>query len=277
MTRHSLPMAVVGLVTAAAMQAGTVVLDTFTGPPTSVALFEVGSVRDQQPTDQGYIRELTAAITRVDAPGTVRLAATVGLLAQFRGELGLGVSSGYFVLKYGDFNNPAHPELNLNRSAYGQAGGLGLFLRDLVSHQPVPFKMTIYSGTNTNGWRYEATLPAALAGDYSVDGNAFTAFGSPDLSDIDSVTFEFDPPPGDEFSLRAVGLYGRSDPTSIALTISHVGSKVVVSWPAWATSFTLRSGPEVNQAWIPVGSAPRTNGPNLTVTFPLVNPRQFFR
>lgn len=64
-----------------------------------------------------------------------------------------------------------------------------------------------------------------------------------------------------------------------ALSIQKVEPETFrVSWPSWATSFTLQSCTNLNAGdWAPVGTQLSVDGPNTCATFSTSGPQQFWR
>jgi hypothetical protein len=63
----------------------------------------------------------------------------------------------------------------------------------------------------------------------------------------------------------------------VELTISKVGTNVVVSWPASATDFVLESSSSLATGWTAVATAPATNQQVASVTLPITGDQKFFR
>jgi hypothetical protein len=65
--------------------------------------------------------------------------------------------------------------------------------------------------------------------------------------------------------------------SGVELTITKVGTNVVVSWPAAATNLVLESSSSLATGWTEVTTPPVTNSQAISVTLPAVGPQQFFR
>ena len=63
----------------------------------------------------------------------------------------------------------------------------------------------------------------------------------------------------------------------VELTISKVGTNLVVSWPASATNFVLESSSSLATGWTAVASVPATNPQVVSVTLPMAGDQKFFR
>ncbi len=63
----------------------------------------------------------------------------------------------------------------------------------------------------------------------------------------------------------------------VELTLSKVGTNLVLSWPASATNSVLESSSCLTTGWTAVAAAPVTNNQTVSVSVPLAGPQQFFR
>jgi hypothetical protein len=94
--------------------------------------------------------------------------------------------------------------MNLDRSMYGLAGGVGVYIKGWSADSPVALKVTIDSGSALQ-YTWGTTLPLSLA-ELIVDGNDPGWSGAVDLTDIDYVTFEFDAVQAGDFKVDALGI-----------------------------------------------------------------------
>lgn len=74
------------------------------------------------------------------------------------------------------------------------------------------------------------------------------------------------------YTASAITVHGN--PT---LTISSADDNVVLSWPTWASDFTLQSAESPAATWTNVTSGVQTNGADVTVSLPISTSSQFFR
>jgi len=66
--------------------------------------------------------------------------------------------------------------------------------------------------------------------------------------------------------------------TGLALSITSVGDRVVISWPAAATEYQLQSSSTLNPTdWSPVSQAPTVNDGIASVSLPAIGAPTFFR
>jgi hypothetical protein len=63
----------------------------------------------------------------------------------------------------------------------------------------------------------------------------------------------------------------------VQLTVSKVGTNLVISWPASATNCVLESSSCLATGWTAVAASPVTNNQSVSVSVPLAGPQQFFR
>ena len=194
---------------AAGANAAILILDNFTGAPTSISIFAVGtSPPDYQvAAPSGVIRESSVTITAVTA-GAPSAILNATPIPPARLDFATSYSAnGYCTLTYGDFGDMSNPELNLDRSMFGIAGGIGLYLRDWSSDFLTPLNVKIYSGNAANWWEYNTVLPLSIVGDLIVDGTSFVVGGgAPVLTDVDSIVYKFDPPAKGDFTVGALGI-----------------------------------------------------------------------
>jgi hypothetical protein len=63
------------------------------------------------------------------------------------------------------------------------------------------------------------------------------------------------------------------------LRIARSGASLVLSWPAWATSYSLQSAqnPGQSKSWTPVGLAPVVLGEDALAVVPISSGREFYR
>ncbi|MDH7503079.1 MAG: hypothetical protein QHJ82_10285 [Verrucomicrobiota bacterium] len=97
--------------------------------------------------------------------------------------------------------------MNLDRSMYGLAGGVGVYIKGWNADSPVALTVTIDSNTEGTPLSYVwgTTLPLSLA-ELIVDGDDSGWIGAVDLTDIDYVTFEFDAVQAGDFKVDALGI-----------------------------------------------------------------------
>jgi hypothetical protein len=63
----------------------------------------------------------------------------------------------------------------------------------------------------------------------------------------------------------------------VQLTVTKVGTNLVLSWPASATNAVLESSSCLTTGWTAVTASPVTYDQTVKVTLPLAGPQQFFR
>ena len=206
----TLHLATVGTAVALATgaNAAILVLDHFEAGTPGQIVNTVGiSPIPSEPTLEGsFWRQVTLEMQSVTAGDQVLSWSVVDSLGNFAlSEAANGkVTIKYGLQPVGGGTFDLDP-MNLDRSMYGLAGGVGVYIKGWSADSPVDLKVTIDSGNGANSYVWQTTLPLSLA-ELIVDGNDPGWSGPIDLTDIDYVTFEFDAVQAGDFKVDALGI-----------------------------------------------------------------------
>lgn len=189
--------------------AAILVLDDFSVEPLTITRNSVGTDDDYRTSAQGFVSHMyVEMVSSVAGDPVTTGSAAIGDLLNFYNSKS---SDGKLKLVYGDYNDALNPALNLDRSYYGLAGGIGVYLEGWDSDVQVPLTVTIYSGIDSgsfaNFYQYDTILPIGTLAELIIDGDAFTGSGGTfDLTDVDSVVYEFTVANAGDFFVDALGI-----------------------------------------------------------------------
>ncbi|MGC8990502.1 MAG: hypothetical protein ACP5MD_10295 [Verrucomicrobiia bacterium] len=190
--------------------AAILVLDHFeVGTPGQIVNTVGISPIPSEPTMQGsFWRQVTLEMQSVTAGDQVVSWSVVDSLGNFASS---EAANGKVTIKYGlqpgGGGTFALDPMNLDRSMFGLAGGVGVYIKGYSADSPVALTVTIESDTESTPKSYVwgTTLPLSLA-ELIIDGNDPGWTGSVNLADIDYVTFDFDAVQAGDFKVDALGI-----------------------------------------------------------------------
>ncbi|NLH71929.1 MAG: hypothetical protein GX456_02615 [Verrucomicrobia bacterium] len=198
--------AAVALATGA--NAAILVLDHFEAgtPGQIVNAVGISPIPSEATMEGSFWRQVTLQMQSVTAGDQVLSWSVVDSLGNFALS---EAADGKVTIKYGlqpaGGGTFALDPMNLDRSMYGLAGGVGVYLKGWSADSPVAMKVTIDSANGAKSYIWGTTLPLSLA-ELIVDGDAPGWVGTVDLTDIDYVTFEFDAVQAGDFKVDALGI-----------------------------------------------------------------------
>ncbi len=124
-------------------------------------------------------------------------------------------------------------------------------------------------------------LKAGTASYQNTDSTGVSRWGDYSAASVDPTdpnrfwTIQMYPSSPSAWSTQITELITRQ----LALTIAHVSTNVLISWPSAATGFQLQFSPALSSVntWSPVTQPPTTSNHQFTVSLPISGIQQFFR
>jgi phospholipase C len=170
--------------------------------------------------------------------------------------------------------------LNVAASLDPGAGNFTLAMQNATA-APVTFTITnvaqpsgISSYLVLPGYAVTNTFPAAFDanGNYSLTASASSdpTFLRQFSGDVDTATLQF--------TINAPPIVTNPPPVISAPSISLSGGNLILTYPLWASGYTLQTATNLaSGSWTAVNAAPVTNGDNAVVTVPVTMNSVYFR
>lgn len=206
----TLHLATVGTAVALATgaNAAILVLDHFEAgtPGQIVNTTGISQIPSEATMEGPFWRQVTLDMQSVTAGDQVLSWSVVDSLGNFAlSEAANGKATIKYGLEPAGGGTFALDPMNLDRSMYGLAGGVGVYMKGWSADSSVFLKVTIDSANGAKSYVWQTTLPLTLA-ELIVDGDDVGWSGDVDLTDIDYVTFEFDAVQAGDFKVDALGI-----------------------------------------------------------------------